>query len=283
MNMRSIAILGAGLAVMSAGAAEKPELNDQRDKISYGIGVNLGQNWIRQGIEPGNIDAALVARGIEDALSGGETAMTQEEIQAVLTAYGEELRAKQQAARNEQGEKNKLEGEKFLAENKTKEGVVTLPSGLQYLVLEEGQGESPKATDKVTVHYTGKLLDGTEFDSSHNRGQPMTRAANALVKGWTEALQKMKTGSKWRLFIPPELAYGAAGAGQNIGPNATLIFDVELISFESTQPKPVTSDIIKVPSREGLERGEQIEIIKPEDIEKHKREAQERQQPEQPE
>ena len=206
-----------------------------------------------------------------------------------MMALNKEIRAKQEEKRKQQGEKNKEEGEKFLAENETKEGVKTLPSGLQYKILSEGSGESPKAGDIATVNYRGTLIDGTEFDSSYKRGQPSTFSVTGVIKGWTEALELMKPGAKWQLFIPSELAYGERGSGQMIGPNATLIFDVELVSFKPPTPpaaanpapaQPVTSDIIKVPSKEELEKGAKIEVIKAADLEKLQKEQKEKQQQE---
>jgi FKBP-type peptidyl-prolyl cis-trans isomerase FklB len=158
--------------------------------------------------------------------------MTEQEVNETLTAFQKEMAA-QQAERNKiLVEKNKKEGEIFLAENKKKEGVVTLPSGLQYKVIKEGTGETPKLTDTVTVNYSGTLIEGTEFDSSYRRGQPATFPVKGVIAGWTEALQLMKVGSKWQLFIPSNLAYGERGAGRDIGPNTTLIFDVELLSIK---------------------------------------------------
>jgi FKBP-type peptidyl-prolyl cis-trans isomerase FklB len=206
-----------------------------------------------------------------------------------MMALNQEIRAHQQEKRKELGEKNKQEGEKFLVENKTKPGVITLPDGLQYKILNEGKGESPKANDVVTANYRGTLLDGMEFDSSYKRGQPYTTPANRVVKGWSEALQLMNPGAKWQLFIPSDLAYGERGFGQQIGPNATLLFEVELMSFTQPPPatpptaaaavptQPVTSDIIKVPSKEELEKGAKIEVIKAGDLEKLQKEQQQKQ------
>jgi FKBP-type peptidyl-prolyl cis-trans isomerase FklB len=156
-----------------------------------------------------------------------------------MNTFKEEMTKKQEEAMKKAAEKNKKDGAAFLAENKKKEGVVTLPSGLQYKIITQGTGNTPKATDTVTVNYRGSLVDGTEFDSSYKRGQPATFPVNGVIKGWTEALQLMKEGAKWQLFIPSDLAYGEKGAGNVIGPNATLIFDVELISAkEASQESP---------------------------------------------
>ncbi len=168
-------------------------------------------------------------RGIQDALSGAKALMTEEEIRQCLTEWQQELMVKQNAAAQKLGESNMKDGEVFLSENKNKEGVITLPSGLQYKVVKAGA--KPKSTDTVTTHYRGTLIDGTEFDSSYKRGQPARFAVNRVIAGWTEALQLMQVGAKWQLFVPSNLAYGARGAGDKIGPNATLIFEVELIAI----------------------------------------------------
>lgn len=249
-----------------ARAEDKPTLTDTKQKVSYSIGVSLGTNWKRQDID---IDFDTFMRGLKDSMSGGQTLLTEAEMKQVLTDYQKELRTKQEEKRKVLGEKNKKEGDAFLAENKKKDGVITLPSGVQYKVLAEGKGENPKAVDTVTVNYRGTLIDGTEFDSSAQRG-PATFALNRVIKGWTEALELMKPGAKWQLVIPPALAYGEFGSGPKIGPNATLVFDVELLSFKpptpATNAPPVTSDIIKVPSAEELKKGAKIEVIKKEDV-----------------
>ena len=265
------------LAVALAQGEDKDLLKDSKAKISYGIGVNLGKQWKQQDIE---VDPELILRGMKDALSGEETLMTETEVREVINTFQQEHRTKMMEKRRQLGEKNKGDGEKFLAENKGKSGVITLPSGLQYKVLAEGNGESPKTTDTVTVNYRGRLIDGTEFDSSYKRGQPASFGVTGVIKGWTEALQLMKPGAKWELYIPSDLAYGERGYGQQIGPNASLIFEIELVSFAES-PKPaataptqplVTSDIIKVPSKEELEKGAKIEVIKAEDVERLQRE-----------
>lgn len=273
--MKPYVFAAAAILALSVQAQDQPkELKDGREKLSYSLGINIGNTWKQRGIEA---DPELVARGIRDAM-GGTPQLTEQEVREVIMAFQTELRQKQEAKRKELGEKNKVEGPAFLAENKTKPGVVTTPSGLQYKIINEGEGTPPKATDRVKVHYKGTLVDGTEFDSSYKRGQPAAFTVNGVIKGWQEALQMMKPGAKWELFIPSELAYGERGAGNNIGPNATLIFQVELLSVEpqAAQTKvpsltqPVTSDIIKVPSEEELKKGAKIEILKPEDVEKLK-------------
>ncbi len=280
MKTRLTMALVMGLAAALVQADDKDILKDSRAKASYGIGANLGTQWRQQEVD---IDIELLLRGLKDALAGKETLMTEAEIRQTLSTF-------QQEHRRLRGERNKERGEKFLAENKTKEGVKALPSGLQYKVQAEGSGELPKATDTVTVNYRGTFIDGTEFDSSYKRGQPYTTSLNGVIKGWTEAIQLMKPGAKWQLFIPADLAYGERGWGSQIGPNTALIFEIELISA-APAPKPaatstnqpvVTSDIIKVPSKEELEKGAKIEILKPEDVERiQKQEAEKKKQQEQ--
>lgn len=229
-------ILGVSLAValvlMAAGCGageKKIELNDQKAKVSYGIGMSLGTDFKAQGIE---IDPDVMVQAIKDVTSGGKTLMTEEEVRKVITDFQKELVAKQEAKAKEGGIKNLKDGEAFLAENSKKEGVVTLTSGLQYKVEKKGAGKKPGPSDTVTVHYKGTLIDGTEFDSSYKRGEPVSFPVGGVIPGWTEALQLMEEGSKWQLFIPAKLAYGERGAGAQIGPNSTLIFDVELLKVK---------------------------------------------------
>ncbi len=222
-------------AATGAKTAVQPELKTQKEKFSYALGMNfgngLGASLRKQSVE---FDPSLIAQGMKDALSGSKTRMTPEQAQAVLTEVQTQLRKEQQDKMQKLGEENKKEGGAFLAANKSKPGVVTLPSGLQYKIEKEGTGPKPALTDTVVCNYRGTLVNGTEFDSSYKRGEPATFPVNGVIKGWTEALQLMPVGSKWQLFIPPDLAYGERGAGADIGPNATLIFEVELISI---QPK----------------------------------------------
>jgi len=205
-----------------------PTLTTQKDKFSYALGMNIGMNMKRQSVP---VDADLLARGLKDSMAGGKTLLTEDEARTVLTEMQNELRKQQEAKAKQLGEDNKKEGAEFLAANKAKENVVTLPSGLQYKILTAGTGPKPTATDKVVCNYRGTLINGKEFDSSYKRGEPATFSVNGVIKGWTEALQLMPTGSKWQLFVPPDLAYGERGAGQDIGPDATLIFEVELMSI----------------------------------------------------
>jgi len=208
-------------------------LTTDHDKLSYAIGVNIGHNMKSQGID---VNPAIVAQGLKDALSGSKLLMTEQEAQAVLVKGREEMMKKVEQERQVAGMKNKQEGEAFLAANKAKEGVVTLPSGLQYKILTPGTGPKPTATDTVVCDYRGTLVNGKEFDSSYKSGKPATFPVGNVIKGWSEALQLMPVGSKWQLYIPSNLAYGERGAGNagEIPPNATLIFDVEL---KSIQPK----------------------------------------------
>ena len=229
MKLRMIAVLGILLFVCQANAGENPLLKSEKDKMSYIIGMDLGKNFQKQGID---VDPDILARGIKDGVSGGKPLLSEEEIKDTLASFQAEMMAKQTELVKTRGEKNKKEGETFLAENRKKEGVKTLPSGLQYKVIRAGIGKSPKLTDEVTAHYRGTLIDGTEFDSSYRRGKPETLPVNGVIPGWTEALQLMQVGAKWQLFIPPSLAYGERGAGRDIGPNATLIFEIELISIQ---------------------------------------------------
>lgn len=217
-----VTVLGVVLLASQLGAQD---LKSQKEKISYIIGMDMGKNLKGQSLD---IDQAALVKGIKDALSGGKSSLTDEEIRETMAAFQKEMIAKRQAL----GEKNKKEGEIFLAENKKKKGVMTLPSGLQYKVITAGKGKKPKPTDTVTVQYRGTLIDGTEFDSSYRRGQPATFPVNGVIPGWTEALGLMQEGAKWQIFVPSNLAYGEKGAGGQIGPNATLIFEVELISIQ---------------------------------------------------
>ena len=211
-------------------------LTTPKQKSSYAIGMNWGNGLHRQGVE---VDMPALMQGMKDALAGGKTLLTEEEARAALMQLQGEVQAKQQAKAAQEGEANKKEGEAFLAANKSKEGVVTLPSGLQYKILKAGTGPKPTATDSVVCNYKGTLINGTEFDSSYKRGEPATFPVTGVIKGWTEALQLMPVGSKWQLFIPADLAYGARGTpGGPIGPNSTLIFEVELLSIKEKNPPP---------------------------------------------
>jgi FKBP-type peptidyl-prolyl cis-trans isomerase len=216
----------------AAKAAAAPVLKTAQDKQSYALGMNIGMGMHRQGLE---VNPDLVTRGFKDAFAGGKTALTEDEARAALTELQAEMKKKMQDKAQTTGAANKKEGDAFLAANKGKEGVVTLPSGLQYKILKEGTGPKPTASDTVVCNYKGTLIDGKEFDSSYKRGEPATFPVGGVIKGWTEALQLMPVGSKWQLFIPADLGYGDRGAGADIGPGATLIFEVELMSIQEKQ------------------------------------------------
>lgn len=271
------------VAVCTASAADSKPLTESKQKISYALGLNMGSNLRRLGVSTNEIDFELLLRGLQDAQSGGATALAETEIVPLLQGF-------QRDSLKRLAEVNKQTGAEFLAANKSKDGVkihpVALPDGktaeLQYKALAEGSGEPPTTNDTVSVNYKGTLIDGTEFDSSYKRGQPASFGVNRVIRGWTEGLRLMKPGAKYQFFIPAELAYGEQGApGGRIPPNSTLIFDVELLSVKPTAMPPapataVTSDIIKVPSKEDLEKGAKIEVLKPEDVEKLKQQEQEK-------
>ncbi len=208
-------------------------LNTQKEKVSYAIGLNIGRSLHKDEVD---VDTAIFMRGLKDALTGSKILLTDEQMKVVMTELQMQLRKKQEEVMQQVSAANKQAGDAFLAANKTKEGVVTLPSGLQYKILKEGTGPKPTASDTVLCNYRGSLLDSTEFDSSYKRGQPAAIPVSGVIKGWTEALQLMPVGSKWQLIIPAELAYGAQGAGGEIGPNSTLIFEVELLSIQDKKP-----------------------------------------------
>jgi FKBP-type peptidyl-prolyl cis-trans isomerase len=225
-------------------APASADLATTEQRLSYGIGFNLGKRMKADSVP---LDAASFSAGVADVMTGAQSRMTEEEIATEMKAYQEKAAAEHEAAQKALGEANVAASAAFLAQNKAKEGVVTTASGLQYEVLTAGTGPKPGADDTVEVHYRGTLVDGTEFDSSYSRGESVTFGVGQVIPGWTEALQLMPKGSKWKLAIPPELAYGAGGAGQVIGPNAALVFEVELISIPS-QDKPAESDAAAKPA-----------------------------------
>ena len=245
--------------------------SDEQSRNSYAVGMMYGTRWKQQGID---VDYNWLVRGLKDAQSGGPTLMTEQEMGSTLNEFQREIGAKQEKKRQEMAEKNKKDGDAFLAENKTKPGVVTLPDGLQYIIITNGSGATPMMNDTVTVNYRGTFIDGKEFDSSAKAGHPAQFPVGNVIRGWTEALMQMKAGSKWQLFVPSELAYGERGRS-GIQPNSVLIFEIELLSIEHPSPAaasgpgaPLTSDIIKVPSQEEMKKGAKIEVIKPEDAAK---------------
>ena len=224
-------ILATAMVLVSAIAAtaqDAPELKTDKDKFSYALGMNFGENFKKQGLD---LDPAVFAKAFAEAFNGGKMAMTDQEVQTLLQAAAQDFRKKQAAQQAEKGAAAEKDGEKFLAENKSKEGVVALPSGLQYKILKAGTGEKPTLEDTVICNYKGTLIDGKEFDASEKHGGPATFPVKGVIAGWTEALQLMPVGSKWQLFVPSNLAYGPQGP-PDIGPDATLIFEVELVSIQ---------------------------------------------------
>jgi FKBP-type peptidyl-prolyl cis-trans isomerase len=304
MKLQLSTILTLGLLV-SVANAQSPATNlppapqktdfskifkSDKEKISYAIGMSWGSG-LKGKLKSQDIDYDIetFTKGFKDNLGDGPSLITDAQEKEILGEFSAEMRAKADAKRKQQAEenkakaeKNKAEGQAFLDKNKTAPGVVTLPSGLQYKVVNAGSGDSPKPDDEVTVNYRGTLINGTEFDSSIKHNQPLTtRVQGGIIKGWTEALLLMKPGAKWELYIPSDLAYKDAAQGPLIGPGSTLIFEVELLSFKpaaaaptaisSHSPSaPLTSDIIKVPSAEEIKKGAKIETIKPEDLEKER-------------
>lgn len=227
----SLAVISS-LAQDEAAESATP-FDNLADRASYAIGFQMGSGMKMQGIE---VNPDLVHRGLKDGLEGSKPAMTTEQVQETLMDFQQSQQQAMAERRQKQSEENVVEGRKFLEANKEKEGVKVMASGLQYEILKEGDGEKPSATDTVLAHYTGTLIDGTVFDSSVERGRPSEFPVNRVIRGWTEALQQMPVGSKWRLYIPSDLAYGERGAPPMIGPNAVLIFDVELLEIKSAEP-----------------------------------------------
>jgi FKBP-type peptidyl-prolyl cis-trans isomerase FklB len=235
-----IVIFSASLLALPLFGQEKStQLKDQKDKVSYSIGMQIGFNLSRQKVE---VNPDVLAAGIKDALAG-KPQLNPDQVKEVMSTFEKDMEQKQKQA----ADKNKTEGAKFLEENKKKDGVKTTASGLQYKVLKDGNGAQPKASDTVTVNYRGTLINGTEFDSSYKRGQPATFPVNGVIKGWTEALQLMKVGSKYQLFIPSDLAYGERSVSPDLGANSTLIFEVELMDAKPAAT-PAAAAPAKAPS-----------------------------------
>ena len=224
-----LAGLGVALFVCGAGAQDQPALKTQKDKTSYAIGMEMGSGVKDQGFD---VDPNLVAQGLKDALTGGKSLLSDEEFKKIIADVQEEMKQKQMQAMEEEAAQNKKDGEAFLAENAKKEGVISLPSCLQYKIITKGQGKKPTENDTVLCNYKGSFIDGTEFDSSAQAGKPVAFDLKGILPGFKEALLLMPVGSKWQLFIPSNLAYGERGAGGVIGPNATLVFEVELVSIQ---------------------------------------------------
>jgi FKBP-type peptidyl-prolyl cis-trans isomerase FklB len=253
-------------------------LTDEKSRLSYAIGMMFANRWKEQGVD---VDPDLVLRGLKDGQSGGPTLMSRQDVQTLIVTFEKALADRQQKMREDVLGKNKAESEAFLARNKTQPGVLTLPDGLQYKVITAGNGETPGDEDTVTVNYRGTLVDGTEFGNSSKDGKPLQLTIGHIsVRGWNEALKLMKTGSKWQLFIPAELAFGQAGMSPRIPPGAALIMEIEILTVQHPNPQPasappppanppLTSDIVKVPSAEEMSKGAKIEIIKPEDVQKY--------------
>ena len=274
--MLLVASLGVA-ALQRAGAADdKPAFKDDKEKASYAVGIFFGNQLKRSNMD---VDMNVVLGAASDVLAGKDLRLTEADASQTLRAY-------QQETRRKLAEKNKTEGDAFLEENKKKPGVQTVnvpladgkTADLQYKVITEGKGEIPKSNDTVSVNYRGTLINGKEFDSSYKRGQPAKFMVNRVVKGWTAALEMMKVGSKWELYIPSSLAYGDAG-NPSIEPGSTLLFEVELLAIEpppapTPAAQPLTSDIIKVPSADELKKGAKIEVIKAEDAAKIAQQAQ---------
>jgi len=239
-------------------------LGSEKARNSYAVGMTLGRSFQTQGLE---VDTEVLARGVKDSMAGSTTLLTQQEMQQTLSELQRNLVIKAQKMREAIGVTNKAQGEAFFATNKSNPGVVTLPSGLQYVVITNGSGAAPASNDLVRVIYRGTLLDGTVFDDSMGRDRQMSMTG--IIPGWAEALSHMNVGSKWKLFIPSQLGYGEVGRPPRIMPNSTLIFDVELLDVEHPKPpEPLTSDIVKVPSLEEMKKGAKVEIIKAEDAAK---------------
>jgi FKBP-type peptidyl-prolyl cis-trans isomerase FklB len=287
MNIRPKLILAAGLALSLSqplwAADEKSDFKDDKEKASYAIGMYFG-NQIKRGNM--DVDVETINNAMHDVLAGKTLKLTDPQAQEAIRNY-------QTAEQKRVADKNKKEGEAFLAANKTKPGVKThevkISDGstveMQYKVITEGTGEIPKSNDVVSVNYKGTLPNGKEFDSSAKHGgQPSKFPVTRVVRGWTEALEMMKVGSKWELYLPAALAYGERGYPPDIAPGATLIFEMELVGIEPPAPppapaQPLTSDIIRVPSAEELKKGAKIEVLKPEDVEKAKKEAEKNEKP----
>jgi FKBP-type peptidyl-prolyl cis-trans isomerase FklB len=266
------------------------QLADENSRVSYAIGLNIGHNFKRGGLDAENVDVDLVARAIKDVLNGRPEMMTEVEVSETMKKFSTEMKTRMQVKMKAAGELNKTQGEAFLTTNKLVSGLklmsATTPTGqpaeLQYLVIKEGTGPVPTATDKVSVNYRGTLLDGTEFDSSYKRGQPASFAVNRVIPGWTQALEKMPVGSKWKLFIPSELAYGEQG-NQSIPPNSVLIFEVELLGIESTPPPQKSAAAPMAPSAALSSpivavQGTNVHVLTQEEVEKAQQQAQQQQQ-----
>lgn len=232
MKMKLVALLASGLALSSTVyATDAGSLDTETDKLSYSIGADLGKNFKGQGIE---INPQAMAKGVEDSMGGKALLLNDDQMKEVLNNFQRNLMAKRQADFSKKAEENKTKGEAFLAENKRKEGITTLPSGLQYKIIEQGKGVKPSKDDTVTVEYTGQLINGQVFDSTEKAGKPAVFKVSQVIPGWTEALQLMPKGSTWQVFVPANLAYGTRSLGGPIGPNETLIFKIRLLDVKKS-------------------------------------------------
>lgn len=229
MKIAWISVISFFIMACQGNTQEQAHIKSFKDSVSYGIGMNIARDLKHQSID---IDPDLLLQGVKDMMAGGKMQLTDDQVRSVMQSLQKDVMAKQEQKNKELGGKNMKDGEAFLAANKSKEGVKVTPSGLQYKILKEGTGPKPTATQTVSVHYRGTLLDGTEFDSSIKRGQPTEYPVSGFIKGWIEALQMMPVGSKWQLFVPPDLAYGSQGSGSVIGPNSVLIFEIELLAIK---------------------------------------------------
>ena len=226
---RALIVVGTVLVAGMAYTADGQTLKTDKEKTSYAIGAQMGSDMRHYGME---VDPDLVAKGFSDAYAARKLLLSDQQMSETMAGVDKLMTARSADMLKQDAERNRQEGQAFLAQNMRKDGVKTLPSGLQYRIMRTGTGRTPRATDTVVVNYRGTFIDGTEFDSSYRRGQPFVAPVNSVIKGWIEALQLMNVGSKWQLFIPPQLAYGQQGAPPGIGPNATLIFEVELLSIK---------------------------------------------------
>jgi FKBP-type peptidyl-prolyl cis-trans isomerase FklB len=275
----SVAAQDKPASINSATNAPKLSPKEEKDNMSYAIGMNIANSMKGGGVD---LDVDVMAGAIKDVLAGRAPKLTDQQVREAMATYQQEVRVKREEMRRQIADKNRKEGATFLTENKKKPGVKTLdvklPDGttaeMQYKVITEGTGAIPKSNDTVTVNLRGTLIDLKEFENSAKRGQPAKlQVNNRIPRGWAEALEMMKAGSKWELYLPSTLTYGDQGYGPSVEPGATLIYEMELLGAEAPPPppppaQPLTSDIIRVPSAEGLKKGEKIEVIKPEDLEK---------------
>jgi FKBP-type peptidyl-prolyl cis-trans isomerase FklB len=229
MKLTWLAGLGLGLLALPASAQERPNLKTQKDKVSYAVGLEFARSIQGQGIE---VDPNLLVMGLNDALSGGKPLMTEADLRATMITIQEGVKQKQMQAMTKAAEDNKKAGDAFLVENAKKPGVVTLSSGLQYKIIKAGEGKKPTETDTVACNYRGTFIDGTEFDSTYGTGKPATFGIKGVIPGFGEALKLMSVGAKWQIFVPSKLAYGERGANNVIGPNSTLVFEIELVSIQ---------------------------------------------------